>query len=185
MYNSVYFLQYTSGSVSYNSVYSSKLRLKSCITLYSFFSILVGQLVTGLWIRFSLHLMKCILKIWNRQHVSNEWINGQYEWISWGYEWINKQFYGQIDYMIILNSTDDSFFEEDLYRTYETRQTSLFNRTFKQNEYFYCKNCKQYTFVNKNGACLHNNSYCSYLTLEKSIFYLGDFDKDYPKSKYL
>lgn len=86
--------------------------------------------------------------------------------------------------MTILNSTDDSFFEEDLYRTYETRQTSLFNRTFKQNEYFYCKNCKQYTFINKNGACLHNNSYCSYLTLEKSIFYLGDIDKDYPKSEY-
>lgn len=87
--------------------------------------------------------------------------------------------------MTILNSTDDSFFEEDLYRTYETRQASLFNRTFKQNEYFYCKNCKQYTFINKNGACLHNNSYCSYLTLEKSIFYLGDIDKDYPKSEYL
>ena len=114
MYNSVYFLQYTSGSVSYNSVYSSKLRLKSCITLYSFFSILVDQLVTGLWIRFSLHLMKCILKIWSRQHVSNEWINGQYEWISWGYEWINKQFYGQIDCMTILNSQMTHF----LKRTY-------------------------------------------------------------------
>ncbi len=70
---------------------------------------------------------------------------------------------------------------EDVLRTFATEEQKLFNRTFHKNEYFYCDGCKQYTFSNSSGACV--GSKCSYLTLEKSRIYLGDFEKEDPRSK--
>ena len=71
--------------------------------------------------------------------------------------------------------------EIDWTRSYETVEGKLFNRTFHSNEYFYCSSCKKYTFSNDSGACI--GKYCSYMTLDNSKIYLGNFESDKPKSK--
>ena len=70
---------------------------------------------------------------------------------------------------------------EDVLRTFVIEEQTFFERTFHKNEYFYCDGCKQYTFSNSSGACV--GSKCSYLTLERSRIYLGDFENGDPKSK--
>lgn len=65
---------------------------------------------------------------------------------------------------------------------YSTKEQKLFNRTFNNDEYFYCDRCRSYYFSNTSGAC--DSSMCSYLTMEKTKIYLGNFVSDNPKSMY-
>ena len=68
---------------------------------------------------------------------------------------------------------------------YETEDEHWFNRTFHPNEYFYCDTCKKFSFTNESGACVNDGKDCSYVTIDKSRIYLGDYEGDKPKSKSL
>ena len=63
----------------------------------------------------------------------------------------------------------------------------LFNRTFTTGQYFYCKGCKKLYLTVEEGS--GNNSIqtdsLSYVTLEKTVIYLGNFDNSEPESKLL
>ena len=61
----------------------------------------------------------------------------------------------------------------------------MFSRTFKTDEYFYCRNCKTYEFGGYNDTicdsdcqpvCVmyKNKSYCSSIHMEKSVIFVGD-----------
>lgn len=66
---------------------------------------------------------------------------------------------------------------------YETENEHWFNRTFHPNEYFYCDTCKEFSFTNESGACVNDGKDCSYVTMDNSRIYLGDYDGDNPKKK--
>ena len=68
---------------------------------------------------------------------------------------------------------------------YETENEHWFNRTFHPNEYFYCDTCKEFSFTNDSRACVNDGKDCSYVTMDNSRIYLGDYEDDNPKSKSL
>ncbi|XP_003386349.1 PREDICTED: uncharacterized protein LOC100637709 [Amphimedon queenslandica] len=55
----------------------------------------------------------------------------------------------------------------------------LFNRTFSTDQYFYCKGCKKLNL--NNDVVLGNSSATSYVTLEKTVIYLGSFENSEPE----
>ena len=66
--------------------------------------------------------------------------------------------------------------------TFTTKGWDLFDRTFKPDQYFYCKGCKKFEFQNdSDAACVDDK--CSYVTIENSKIYPGDIDEDDPDSK--
>lgn len=82
-------------------------------------------------------------------------------------------------------------------QTFLTNGSDLFLRTFKDDEYFYCKNCKTYEFGQYNESiCGHecqepcidyidytskdnkSTEYCSSVHMEKSVIYIGGDPSD-------
>ena len=76
-----------------------------------------------------------------------------------------------------------------------TAESDLFNRTFRNHEYFYCENCKQYSFYHYNesvceeGECIQpclmddsSNTLCSEVYMKKAIIYIGDPSKGNSKA---
>ena len=76
-----------------------------------------------------------------------------------------------------------------------TAEGDLFNRTFRNHEYFYCENCKQYTFYRYNESvceedeCIQpcvkdesNATHCSEVHMKKAIIYIGDPSKGNSKA---
>ena len=82
-------------------------------------------------------------------------------------------------YVIIHSCTGNGF------QMFLTEEGDLFNRTFKNNEYFYCENCKMYNFYHINQSicddcvkpCVNNSkneTVCSNVHMKKSVIYVKD-----------
>ena len=83
-------------------------------------------------------------------------------------------------YVIIIHSCTGNGFQMFL-----TEEGDLFNRTFRNNEYFYCENCKMYNFYHINQSicddcvkpCVNNSkneTVCSNVHMKKSVIYVRD-----------
>ena len=86
-------------------------------------------------------------------------------------------------------------------QTISTGGEKWFNRTFNTDQYYYCKSCKMRRFANCSSESGNNCSACAMATkeqpdgknktvtecseveMEKSVIFLGDFNKTHPSSK--
>ena len=80
------------------------------------------------------------------------------------------------------------------FQAFSTNKSDHFSRTFKNDQYFYCKNCKTYEFGHNNETtcgmncqtpCIGFNGteYCSSVHMKKSVIYVGG-DPAKAKSKF-
>ena len=71
------------------------------------------------------------------------------------------------------------------FQMFLTEGEDLFNRTFRNNEYFYCERCKMYNFYHINQSicddcvkpCVNNSkneTVCSNVHMTKSVIYIKD-----------